>query len=114
VLAELDGGGPELVASGHVLADASVAASVGELGAAQLGGDPTLFVLDFPGYDASLEHVVLGQPVASLADPQPSSFEVVAGVSPPVEGVVVRVRRADGSAVPGGFMVRIEQLRGAP
>jgi len=101
--------GLDLAASGRVLADGTVAASAGGLTAAVL--DPTLFLLDFPGYDAALEHVVLGQPVASAADAQPSTFEVIPAPSPG-DGIAVRVKKADGTPVPDGFMVRIEQLGG--
>jgi electron transfer flavoprotein beta subunit len=110
VLVSDDGAvGSDLVASGRVLADGTVAGSAGGLTAAAL--DPTLFLLDFPGYDAALEHVVLGQPVASAADAQPSTFEVIPALSPG-DGIAVRVKKADGTPVPDGFMVRIEQLGG--
>jgi hypothetical protein len=101
--------GADLVASGRVHADGTVAASVGGLTATAL--EPTLFVLRFPGFDETLEHVVLGQPVGAQADAQPSTFEVLAD-SPPQDGILVRVKKPDGTAVPNGFMVRIEQLGG--
>jgi hypothetical protein len=113
------GGGGEMALSARVNADGTVAAGTGGLTAKAL--NDTLFLLDFPGFDASLEHVVLGQPVAAFADKAPSTFEVIPGDdadlvaalgSDPGEGVVVRVQDSKGKQVAGGFAVRIEQLGG--
>jgi hypothetical protein len=104
--------------SGVVLADGTVAAASGGLVATRLA-DPVLFVLQYPGFAPAGARVVTGQALTTVADVQASTFEVIApddpglgGVlgSPPTEGVVVRVRRSDGTAVPDGFMVRIEEL----
>jgi hypothetical protein len=102
--------GPDLVASGRVHVDGTVAASAGGLTATAL--EKTLFVLRFPGFDVKLEHVVLGDPVASVADAQASTFEVLGDYSPAQDGIVVRVKTPSGDPVPDGFMVRIEQLGG--
>jgi hypothetical protein len=113
--------GGALTVSGRVNADGTVAAATGGLMTTPLDPpDPTLFLLDFPGFDATLEHVVLGQPISAFGD-KPSTFEVIPlddpGLapslgSPPGVGVAVRVLNAKSKAVPGGFTVRIEQLGG--
>ncbi len=109
-----------LVAAGHVGADASIVAGTGGLTARALS--KTVFLLTFPGFDHARERLVVGHPVSRLADAAASTFEVIASAdpglppllgSPPAVGVVVRVKRTDGSAPPDGFMVRIEQF-GAP
>lgn len=97
--------------SGHVLPDGSVVAPVGGLQAKPF--DKTLFVLSYPGFEPAVLQLVSGQPVARLADKQPSSFEVLAPDDPDLpgglpDGVLVRVRTVDGDPVPGGFTVRIE------
>jgi hypothetical protein len=109
-----------VVASGRVGADGTVRAQTGGLAARVLS--PTVFQLDFPGFDPARERVVLGQPIARVGDAAPSTFEVISGAdpglaallgSPPRQGVVVRVKHPNGTAVADGFMVRIEQF-GAP
>jgi hypothetical protein len=79
--------------------------------------DTALYLVDFPGFDALHEQVVLGQPESAFAGLSPSTFEVLPRDdadlvstlgSPPGDGVVVRSRRFDGSAAP--FSVRIVQL----
>jgi hypothetical protein len=111
--------GGALAVSGRVNGDATVAAATGGLTATAL--EPTLYLLDFPGYDDALEHVVLGQPVGGFGDKSPSTFEVIPGSDPdlaselggpPARGIVVRVATAKGKAVDGGFSVKIEQLGG--
>ena len=81
----------------------------------------TRFLLTFPDFSPRAGYVVTGQPLAAFSDAAASTFEVIpdndpglAGDlgSPPAEGIVVRVRRAANAAVPGGFMVRIEELPG--
>ena len=113
------GGGGELAVSGRVNADGTVAAGTGGLTATAL--EPTVFLLDFPGFDPGMEHVVLGQPIAAFADTAPNTFEVIpsddadlatALGAAPGEGVVVRVQDPVGNPVLGGFAVRIEQLGG--
>jgi len=113
------GGGGEPAVSGRVNADGTVAAGTGGLTATAL--NDTLFLLDYPGFDPGLDHVVLGQPIAGFTDKAPSTFEVIPGDdadlvaalgSAPGEGVVVRVQDSKGKQVPGGFAVRIEQLGG--
>lgn len=113
--------GGALTVSGRVNADGSVAAATGGLMVTALDPpDTTLFLLGFPGFDPTLEQVVLGQPISAFGD-KPSTFEVIPtddpGVvpslgSPPGVGVVVRVLNAKGKPVPGGFTVRVEQLGG--
>lgn len=109
------GASTELAVEGRVEASGAVAPGSGPLTVTVL--DTALFLLDFPGFDASLEHVVLGQAETAFAATSPSTFEVIpsddAGLagslgSPPGDGVVVRSRRSDGSAAP--FSVRIVQL----
>jgi hypothetical protein len=113
--------GGALTVSARVNGDGTVAAATGGLMATALDApDPTLFLLDFPGYDASLEHVVVGQPVTAFKD-KPATFEVIpiddadlasSLGSPPGAGVVVRVLNSKGKTLAGGFGVRIEQLGG--
>jgi hypothetical protein len=109
-----------LVATGHVGADGRILAQTGGLTAKALSS--TVFLLGFAGFDPGRDRVVLGHAVSRLADPAPSTFEVISSAdpglppllgSPPATGVAVRVRRSDGSAPPDGFMVRIDQLGGS-
>jgi hypothetical protein len=104
-------------ASGHVGADGTVLAGTGGLSATVLS--PTVFLIDFPGYDPAHEWLVAGQPFARVADPAPSTFEVIfkgdPGLapllgSPPKAGIVVRARQSGGNAVPDGFTIRIERI----
>lgn len=105
-------------AEGRVEADGTVAEGSGPLTVTVL--DSALYLVDFPGFDASHEQVVLGQPESALAATSPSTFEVIPRDDadliallggPPGDGVVVRSRRFDGSAAP--FSVRIAQLGAA-
>jgi hypothetical protein len=114
------GGGGSLAATagGRVGADGSVAASFGGLTAASVGQN--VYVLGFPAFDGSREQLVAGQPVTNFSDAQAATFEVLAsgdealaGIVGGREGVVVRVRHSDGSAVKGGFTVRIDQYGSA-
>jgi hypothetical protein len=111
------------VVSGHVMPNGNVLAPVGGLRALPLDG--TLFLLTHPDFDPSALQLVSGQPAALLADTQPSSFEVIARddpdlpaklarlpISPPPDGIAVRVRRANGDPVAGGFTVRIQASKG--
>jgi hypothetical protein len=113
-----NGGGPQGVLSveGHVEADGSVAA--GPLNVSVL--DAALYLVDFAGFDATRERVVLGQAESAFAATSPSTFEVIPSDDanliatlggPPGDGVVVRSKRFDGSAAP--FSVRIVQLGAA-
>jgi hypothetical protein len=111
----LAGATDERTVQGRVEADGSVAAGSGPLSVTVL--DSALYLVDFPGFDASFERVVVGQPETAFAAASPSTFEVIpsddanlaaALGSPPGNGVVVRSRRFDGSAAP--FSVRIVQL----
>ena len=114
------GGGDSLELSGTIAADATVVAGTGGLTAAALGGDGILFELGFPGFDATQDHVVVGQPIAAYTDKSPSTFEVipsddaalVAALGSTPAGIVVRVKDAKGNPVANGFAVRIEQLGG--
>jgi hypothetical protein len=103
---------------GRVEADGTVADGSGPLTVTVL--DAALYLVDFPGFDAVQEQVVLGQPDSAFAATSPSTFEVIPRDdvdlistlgSPPGDGVVVRSRRFDGSAAP--FSVRIVQLGAA-
>lgn len=111
------------VVSGHVMPDGKVLAATGGLKA--LAVDKTLFLLTHPAFDPSALQLVSGQPAALLKDTQPSSFEVIARddpnlpallatlpVSPPPDGIVVRVRHANGDPVAGGFTVRFAASKG--
>jgi hypothetical protein len=108
----------QAAAEGRVEADGTVADGSGPLTVTVL--DSALYLVDFPGFDASHEQVVLGQPESALAAASPSTFEVIPRDdadlitllgSPPGDGVVVRSRRFDGTAAP--FAVRIVQLGAA-
>jgi hypothetical protein len=108
----------ELTVDGRVEADGTVAPGSGPLAVTVL--DAALYLVDFPGFDASQERVVLGQPETAFAAASPSTLEVIpsddanliaAIGSPPSNGVVIRSRRFDGSAAP--FSVRIVQLGAA-
>lgn len=110
------GGGFEI--EGRVEADGSVAPGSGPLTVTVL--DPAVYLVDFPGFEASAKYVVLGQPESGFAATSPSTFEVIPRDdlnllpllgSPPGNGVVVRSRRFDGSATP--FSVRIAPLGAA-
>ena len=109
--------GGAITVSGVVGGDGTVAAGTGGLAAMPLDApDPTLFLLDFPGFDPSLPHVVLGTPYSSIGD-KPATFEEIpaddAGLPPlPHAGVVARVLNSKQKNVPAGFAVRIEQLGG--
>jgi hypothetical protein len=115
----LEGGAQrELAVEGRVEADGSVANGSGPLNVSVL--DSALYLVDFPGFDASRERIVLGQPETAFAAASPSTLEVIPSDdadlismlgSPPGDGVVVRSRRLDGSAAP--FSVRIVQLGAA-
>jgi hypothetical protein len=103
---------------GRVEADGTVADGSGPLTVTVL--DAALYLVDFPGFDALHEQVVLGQPESEFAAASPSTFEVIPRDdadltamlgSPSGDGVVVRSRRADGSPAP--FSVRIVQLGAA-
>jgi len=111
VAAEAGEGAPAH-AAGRFSANATTVAATGGLTAHKLA--PTLFALHFPAFDPLADYVVTGQPVASAADPAASTFEAIPdsdpGLSPPSVGIVVRVRTSTGAAVPGGFMVRIEEV----
>jgi hypothetical protein len=112
------------VASAHVLPDGSVTAPVGGLAVTAI--DKTIFLLTHPAFDPAMRQLVAGQPVTLLADDRAATFEVIAGddpdlpallaglpEQPPPDGVVVRVRDANGDPVPGGFSVTIESSGGA-
>jgi hypothetical protein len=95
--------------SGRFAADGSTIAARGGLEAQAL--DATRFALSFPGYSPLADYVVTGQPIAGAGDAAAATFEVLGDdTSPPAGGIVVRVRRGASTAVPGGFMVRIEAL----
>jgi hypothetical protein len=107
----------ERAIEGRIEADGSLAPGSGPLTVSVLDSSAALYLLDFPGFDASVERVVLGQPETAFAAATPSTFEVIPSDdanllallgSPPGDGVVVRSRRFDGSAAP--FSVRIVQL----
>ena len=111
--------GPQpLVAEGRVEADGTLSAAAGGLTATDLG-KAGLFLIDFPGFDASAERVVLGQTDSTYKAPKgPSTFEVIPSDDadlasdiggPPGEGVVVRALQGDGKTA-AAFSVRIEQL----
>jgi hypothetical protein len=111
------GGGPQLAIEGRVEADGTVAPGSGPLSVTTFGGAPAVYLVDFPGFDASSKHFVLGQPESAFAATSASTFEVIprddanlatAIGGPPGDGVVVRSKRFDGSAAP--FSVRIVQL----
>jgi hypothetical protein len=113
--------GGAFTVSGAVGGDGSVAAGTNGLTCTPLDApDPTLYLLDFAGYDPALEHVVLGQPITAFND-KPATFEVIPGDdadlasklgSPPGIGIVARVTNSKNKNNPGGFTVRIEQLGG--
>ena len=113
--------GGAFTVSGVVGGDGIVSAGTNGLTAAALDApDPTLYLLDFAGYDAALEHVVVGQPITAFND-KPATFELIPGDdadlasklgSPPGTGVVVRVLNSKSKNNPLGFTVRIEQLGG--
>ena len=94
-----------------------IAAASGELQVVRLGDG--LYAIGYPGYDPAVPHAVTGTPRAALAAATPAGFELIPDDdpdlvallgSPPANGVVARVRHADGSVVAGGFNVRIEAL----
>lgn len=105
---------------GHVNEDGSIASAGGDLQVTRLPApNDRLYVIGYPGYDPLVPHVVTGTPRAALSAATPSSFELIpdddpdliaALGSPPATGLVARVRHGDGSAVAGGFLVRIEVL----
>ena len=110
---------PSLVAEGRVEADGTLSAAAGGLTATGLG-KAGLWLLDFPGFDASAERVVLGQADSAYKPSKggPSTFEVIPSDDgnlasdiggPPGEGVVVRSLQGDGKTA-AAFSVRIEQL----
>jgi hypothetical protein len=117
-----DGTHRELTVEGRIEDDGTVAPGSGPLSVTVLGSPPdsALYLVDFPGFDASHEQVVLGQPESALNAVSPSTFEVIPRNdpnlapllgSPPGDGVVVRSRHFDGSPAP--FSVRIVQLGAA-
>ena len=99
-------------AAGRFKVDGVTVAATGGLSARKLAA--TLYVLTFPAFDPLADYVVTGQPVAAAADKAPSTFEVIPdsdpGLSPPAVGIVVRVRTSAGADVPGGFMVRVQEV----
>jgi hypothetical protein len=116
-------GGPQLQLSveGRVEVDGSVAPGSGPLAVTTFGAAPAIYLVDFPGFDASSARVVLGQAESAFAATSPSTFEVIpsddanliaALGGPPGTGVVVRSRRFDGSAAP--FSLRVVQLGAMP
>src|SRR5262249_24217292 len=69
--------GGALTVSESINGDGTIAAATGGLMATTLDGlDPILFLLDFPGFDPSLQHVVLGQPISAFKD-KANTFEVI-------------------------------------
>ncbi len=95
-----------LVAEGRVEADGTLSAGAGGFTAAGLG-KTGVYLIDFPGFDASAERVVLGQTDSTYKAPKgPSTFEVIPSDDaalasdiggPPGEGVVVRALQGDGN-----------------
>jgi hypothetical protein len=109
----LGGGGSGASLAAHVDADGTATGS--SLDATVL--EPTVFALSFPEFDPSRQYVVTGAPVAAYADVAPSTFEVIPAGDADLHtahgaqnGIVVRVKRSDGTAVPGGFAVRIDEI----
>jgi hypothetical protein len=106
---------PSDVAIGHVASDGTVLFGTGGLQVTVL--DATLFLLSFDGFKPTGQYAVFGQPLGSYNDPTPSTFEVIpssdlglaAALGYTIDsGIVVRVRRHDGSTP--GFDVRIAQV----
>ena len=101
---------------GQVAEDGSVASANGDLEATRLADG--LYLLGHPGYDPAVTYVVTGTPRTAFGA-GPATFELVPQAdpdliaalgSPPGAGIVARVRHADGTPVPGGFVVRIEAI----
>jgi hypothetical protein len=100
--------------------DGTIASANGNLQAMRLPApNDRVYVLDVPGHDPAATYAVTGTPRTALAAASPATFELIppddpdliaALGSPPTDGVAVRVRHADGSAVAGGFIVRIEAI----
>ena len=105
------------IVSGTVAADGTVLQQQGGLTATMLA--PGLFVLRYPGFDASHPGVVTGSAVTAFGAAAPSTFEripsddanLVAALGGAPTGIIVRSVRFDGSTAP--FDVHID-LTSAP
>jgi hypothetical protein len=102
---------------GQVNEDGSIASANGDLEATRLADG--VYLLRYPAFDPAVAYVVTGTPRAAFGATSPATFELIpdddpgliaALGSPPAIGIGVRVRHADGTAVPGGFLVRIEAI----
>jgi hypothetical protein len=107
-----------LTVSGTVDGAGNVIGATGGLSAQNLVADTSLYLLDFPGFDPTLTHVVVGTPTSWYGAPYGNTFEVLdpahlSPITPPSPGIVVRVAKSNGQPTGRGFSVRIEQLGGA-